>query len=347
MSRYNTVKTITALRVLEKITEDNACVDDIRYIKFTNNHLDGFHPSTLGAVDSTGFRHFKVPTALGGNSFGDIPLQSDDSVKIRIPAGKLIHLQGIDNQGQLVKLQSRVFSLPPGHAVDLGVKASQYHAQCGSCHGQIESGQSLSNAEDTANLAAVFDADTIANSMSSVNLMDASIQKVSLTFKDSIRPILDAKCISCHSGESAAGELSLQKEYSVSGNYPKGTWQSELQSTAINLFNSKIPLGNRVESLNFSVPWGYALDGDYADYLTAYSSQISSYQPLGSLAPWDSGYQNLFRMQAGKFVYINGFDNSTSVGRVNNENGNSRYSFLMVTTLMALTLKQKQILLLL
>ncbi|WP_423925414.1 hypothetical protein, partial [Dokdonella sp.] len=125
-SRINSLDRIVAVRVLSKKIDGNACTSDglpYRLNVWTEVHD---HPTQLGINNATAYTRYVVPQARGGDINGDIPLHADNSVRLVVPAGKLLLFQGIDAQGYMVEQHSRVFALPPGHVVDTSVKRSQY-----------------------------------------------------------------------------------------------------------------------------------------------------------------------------------------------------------------------------
>ena len=81
-----------------KIGDSNACLYDDRFLRMTNIQASGLHPSALGMIDATGYERYVVPESSGGDAHGDIGLQSDRSVKLRIPAGELLLFQGVNIQ---------------------------------------------------------------------------------------------------------------------------------------------------------------------------------------------------------------------------------------------------------
>jgi len=72
-----------------------------------------------------------------GTPFGDIPLQADGSVKLRLPTGRLLLLQSVDAEGKLVAQRSRLFTMTPGRDVTSGMRQDKYYAQCSACHGVL------------------------------------------------------------------------------------------------------------------------------------------------------------------------------------------------------------------
>ena len=114
-----------SVRVSRKDGSGNACISDNRYITMSNTGTNGYHPTALGIIDSTAFEQYVVGASSGGNAYGDIPLESDRSVKLRLPAGELLLFQGVDATGNVVSQHNRLFALPPGHVVDTSVKRSQ------------------------------------------------------------------------------------------------------------------------------------------------------------------------------------------------------------------------------
>ena len=95
---------IVALRVLTKATGGNACTSDsfaYRHAVFDDRHD---HPTHLGIYNSTGY-HQRIDPA--GTLLGDVPLENDRSVKLRLPAETLLLFQGVDENGFVVSQKSR------------------------------------------------------------------------------------------------------------------------------------------------------------------------------------------------------------------------------------------------
>ena len=161
-----------------------------------------------------------------------------------------------------------------------------------------------------------------------VDMTQAGIISKPTTFLHQIRPILDAKCISCHSGVDAAGGLSLSAEYSTTGNYPKGDWANS--DHTLNSYLSHIPESNRIPAYNWSVSMDWALQDAPQSYREAFIDPTQPHAPLGDLSPWDSGYQNLFRPIRGtQLKYLSANDFINEFGRAEKWNGAARYSFLL------------------
>ena len=238
-----------SVRVLVKVLHGNDCTLDGR--PYRNSVHDTYdHPTHLGLNNATGYERLVVPEELGGNRWGDIPLE-EMAIKLVLPAGELLLFQGIDADGHAVRQHSRVFAMPPGHTVDTGVKASQYRAQCSSCHGVID-GSAFVGLQQVSELSPEpMDFETSANTKPAVDLTKSGTTRQPMTFFQQLRDILDAQCVSCHSGDSPAGALSLEAEYSKTGNFPAGPWPDWLTPTLA----SVVPEAERVPAYNFSVPY--------------------------------------------------------------------------------------------
>ncbi|MBK8188716.1 MAG: hypothetical protein IPK77_16500 [Cellvibrio sp.] len=320
----DTINRISALRVLRKIGDKNACIQDSRYILMSNMNTDGYHPSALGIIDSTGYEQFVVPSSVGGNSFGDIPLNADGSVKITVPAGELLLFQGVDDKGKVMSQHERVFSLPGGRKINTSVKQDQYYSQCASCHGVID-GSSVQAAREIANLPAVMDFNTQAASMASVDLTGTAVSRRTLTYLHSMRPIIDSKCMGCHQGENPDGNLNLESEYSTTANYPPAA----LESVVTPAYQTFMANQTKIRSHKFSVNYSWLFDKDNADYKSFYANEISNGKTLGELAPWDSAYQNLFRPSSVGFYFLNSGTYNVQYGRARSAPSNSSRSYLM------------------
>ena len=319
--RYEMANASVSLRILRKVSDGNACVQDNRYIRMSNRSSNGLHPTALGLIDATGWEQFMVPMSAGGDAYGDVPLAEDGSVRVRVPAGELLWFVGIDAEGHVSAHRQRVSAFPPGHQIETGVKAEHYDAQCARCHGSIAT--PLSETRDLRELAAVMDFDTVAATSDIVDLTAAGVSTRLLTYRDVLRPLLQTQCASCHSGESAAGELSFDTAYSATGNFPKGSWVDSTWDEYVAFMNAQdVTL---VPSYNFSTTYSFFFRDDHDHYKEFYADQMATHEPLAALAPWDPAYQNLLT----KIHYVNGTSHVTAIGRVPQEGGNSRHSFLL------------------
>ena len=322
-----TLDQISALRVLVKELGNNACTSDSFAYRHAVNNDQHDHPTHLGIYNSTGYRQLMNPAGSPG---GDIPLESDRSVKLRLPAETLLLFQGIDDAGHVVMQKSRLFSLNRGGENHPGVKRTQYRAQCSACHGAIESPEGFHGLTRVDQLpTGALDQNTQANAKNPVDLSEGSSERL-LTWRHALRPILNNKCTSCHSGTSPAGELTLESEYSSSANYPAGKW-----ATQTGLFNpaylNSVPQNQRVAGYNWSVSHDWYLQRADSEYQNApeYASKRAAQQPIGELAPWDPGYQALHaRSTTGDLLYLADDMFAGHMGRSSTLLGNSRRSFL-------------------
>jgi hypothetical protein len=309
------LESIVAVRVLNKSHAGNDCLNDGHGYRQIVNDDAHDHPTHLGIINSTGY------VQLGD----DIPLAADKSIRLRVPAGKLLLLQGVDAKGFVVRQRSTVFALPPGHKVDSGVKRAQYQAQCGSCHGQIDDKPFVPLKEINKLTPGALDYATEAKL---VDLTSAPTRP--LTFLASLRKTFDDKCVSCHSGSSPGGQLSLEAKYSATANYPAGKWATT-PGLANGAYLSFVPADKRVPGYNYSVAYKWALaksDGEYQN-APQYKPLIDSWAPVGPLGSWDPAYQNLHAKNSDGSLYYLGSVEMTAFGRSDTLMGNARTSFLL------------------
>jgi 3-oxoacyl-[acyl-carrier protein] reductase len=322
---HTAVDKMVALRVLVKDLAGNFCLNDGRPYRYAVNDGAYDHPTHLGINNATGYVRLPVPETSGGNAFGDVPLQSDGSVRVRVPAGKLLLFQGIDAEGHAVVQKSRLVALPPGQTVDTSVRRAQYDAHCMSCHGTIDPSTPFTSLAGVASLPFVpMDFDTEAAAKPLADASQATPRPA--TFLHAIRPLLDQKCVSCHSGGAPAGELSLEKDYDPTGNYPAGKWVGLANPDYLNF----VPEASRVPSYRYSLAFAYDFREDEQEYKSSaeYAPLIASYQPLADLAPWDPAYQNLFAHQNDRWVYLGGYF-TPNFGRSDRLGGISSDAYLL------------------
>ena len=288
---------IVAVRVLSKEIDGNACTSDglpYRQNVWTDVHD---HPTHLGINNATAYTRYVVPQALGGDVNGDIPLKADKSVRLIVPAGKLLLFQGIDAQAYMVAQHSRVFALPPGHVINSSVKRSQYNAQCSACHGTNNA--SYIGVGNFNLLAPGMDFNT--NAIVATNLSSPAVGRELLTFKHFLRPVINAKCVGCHGASSPAGDLTLAENYSNTANYPVpgSKWASFVNGN----YASAVPANKRVYGYNWSSARNFVIT-EAGPYANEFINPVSPYAPMGALAPWDPGYQALYLPSSNGELYF-------------------------------------------
>ena len=323
---FDRLETITSLRVLIKIGHGNDCMNDGRaYRNAVHDTYD--HPTHLGINNSTGYERFLVPVEAGGDGWGDIPLQADGSVRVRLPPGELLLFQGVNAEGHVVSQHSRVFAMPPGHVVNTSVRREQYQSQCSSCHGVVDDVPFVGLQHMDQLAAEAIDFNTDAAHSELVDLTTPEMTRQTMTFIDQIRPLLDEHCVDCHSGSTPAGELTLVAQYSSTANYPAGS-RTSLLSEALLAF---VPEEARVPGYDFSVPYSwYMRDGnpEYREH-EAYASLVATHAPLAELAPWDPAYQNLMIFEQAGYRYLGGDGYASHYGRADVIGGNAQNAWLI------------------
>ena len=331
IQNYTRLTEMTSVRVLRKMSAPNACILDTPYLRQSMGQADGFHPSALGMIDATGYEQLVLPASAGGTASGDVPLQADGSVAMRVPAGDLLLFQGIDANGRMVGQHRRVFTMPPGWHVDTSVRRAQYQSQCARCHGAIAATESFAASQDLPHLPAVMDFDTLAARAPLADFTAPSVTSRELTFRAVLRPLLDARCVRCHSGESPPGGLSLQTDASPDGNVPPADWLADgaANPAYLTFLQSRVGSAGLRSSPNATVTWSWLFQADDPSYRARYATDIAADHTLGALAPWDAGYRALFRRNANGWVYLNTTDTMVSYGRVTGQRGNASRSFLL------------------
>jgi mono/diheme cytochrome c family protein len=278
------VGAIVALRVLVKDLQGNACLNDGRPYRYAVNDGSYDHPTHLGRNDATGFTKLVVPRSAGGDAYGDVPLEADGSVHLRLPAGKLLLFQGIDANGHAVVQRSRLLSLAPGQKIDTSVRAAQYEAHCMSCHGALDPKSTFVGLKDIEKIPFVpMDFDTLA-----AKKADASSAPTKrYTFKDTVRPLLDRACVSCHSGSAPAGGAEPRGDVLGGGELPGGQvgLRPRARGSGVHGLGARERARARIQllgHLGVELPRGRSVvQGE-----PGYAGLIASHAPLAGLAPW-------------------------------------------------------------
>ena len=169
-------------------------------------------PTVAAVVSGTGFGPSRI--------LGEVPLESDGSVFLELPAGIAFRLQGLDGRGMTSGvMHNRWFDIAPGQTISQGVPSSRpelYDARCAGCHGALSGDPNeafpVADVLTTATLTlSRFEATDPRRPKAPVQLGDATRETV--TFVDDVAPILSTRCLFCHSGGDPAGGLDLGAGY--------------------------------------------------------------------------------------------------------------------------------------
>jgi hypothetical protein len=70
-------------------------------------------------------------------SLGSVPLASDHSVKVYVPARKPLVLELVDGDGKPILTMGEEHQVSPGEYITPGVPRRLFNGVCGGCHGSI------------------------------------------------------------------------------------------------------------------------------------------------------------------------------------------------------------------
>ncbi len=156
---------------------------------------------------------------IGENSFeqkriiGVAPVQPDGSFSIRVPANIPLSFNTLDSLGRAIVIKRNWVTARPG----------EQFPKCTGCHGP--------RGQDSGN------PNPLAATLPPTDLVAPENQREDVSFGAAIEPIIQAKCVSCHSGATPAGNLDLSLSKDV--NEP-------LFSLAyLNIFRMEDESGNR------------------------------------------------------------------------------------------------------
>jgi mono/diheme cytochrome c family protein len=134
----------------------------------------------------------------GKQVLGTVPVEADGSAYFRAPAGIPVAFQALDEDGQAVQVMRSVAYLQPGES-----------ASCVGCHEP----RTTAPAQRRAALAAAREPSVIQPGPDGSN---------PLSYPILVQPVLDKRCVSCHSPQKPEGKVILtgepQGHYTVSYN---------------------------------------------------------------------------------------------------------------------------------
>ncbi len=162
---------------------------------------------------------------------GTAPVYEDGSFAIEVPANMPFSINLLDSLGRAIVIKRSWLYARPG----------EKFAECTGCHGPR--GQKSNP-------------NPIAATLPPTNLNIPLEQREVIDFKSAIAPIIENKCLSCHSGATPAGGLNLSLE-TPPGEYPIA-YQNLLSGSSGKRYveTRRVPFARRSLLVNFLMGWG-------------------------------------------------------------------------------------------
>ncbi|MBI2376619.1 MAG: hypothetical protein HYV07_21665 [Deltaproteobacteria bacterium] len=145
----------------------------------------------------------------------EVPPAPDGSLAADIPAKVPVRVTTLDRDRMVVGAQQHQwYAVLPGERFPVGIPPGSFSARCAGCHGAMDGQREsvLQPAVDVVTQASVtaglyVDADR----RRPIDPLPAVTPEafVLVDYRNDVQPILTAKCASCHSGASPAGDLTL------------------------------------------------------------------------------------------------------------------------------------------
>ena len=166
---------------------------------------------------------------------GTAPVYEDGSFAIEVPANTPFSINLLDSLGRAIVIKRSWLYARPG----------EKFAECTGCHGPR--GQKSNP-------------NPIAATQTPTNLNVPLEQREVIDFKTAIAPIIEQKCISCHSGATPAGSLDLSLETAPGDRYPVAYQNLLRGENKRYVETSRVPFSRRSLLVNFLMGW----DEDHA-----------------------------------------------------------------------------------
>ena len=144
----------------------------------------------------------------------EIPLAKDGSFYVELPSGVSFDMQSLNSEGMALRFPHRWLYCHPGEQHTLSIPRTLYAQTCSGCHGGF-TGRPV----DTLRRP-----DVITSASRTLSQWDAENQRqlrpikllggkgpriTTVDFERDVRPILQGKCVSCHSPRQRAADLDL------------------------------------------------------------------------------------------------------------------------------------------
>ncbi|RKZ81715.1 MAG: hypothetical protein DRR19_21770 [Candidatus Parabeggiatoa sp. nov. 1] len=154
-----------------------------------------------------------IPTQV---MVAEVPLSSDGSFHVAAPSGASFLLQSLNSDRMALRSLSRWFYTHPGEKYSLSVPYTLFAQTCGGCHGSMtgvptDTFRHVDAVTSASRTATTWDHKKH-KKLKPIN-WNTAVTLTRLTYEKDIRPILEDKCVSCHSEENPAGGLALTGEH--------------------------------------------------------------------------------------------------------------------------------------
>ncbi|MCK6545720.1 hypothetical protein L6R52_07620 [Myxococcota bacterium] len=175
----------------------------------------------------------------------EIPLEPDGSFYARVPSNVPLLVQGLDEGRRAIVAMARWFYVQPGEKLTFSIPRPVYTTRCSGCHGSLTGRpeDALGRPDLVTAASRVMSTWSRATGRRSPDVQ----QPITVDFRRDVQPILDRRCVSCHSGPTApAPDLRGESlgPYTVayvalhtletpgSGNFADKRWVDERQALA-------------------------------------------------------------------------------------------------------------------
>ncbi len=197
--------------------------DDVRFVRLVEAlprtpesrfPLEATESWGHGAATSAG-----VGTHSPGRVLAELPLADDGTFQARVPAGVPFRLQGLNGERMAVgTMHNRWYCLSPGQRLVQGLSTAgglgRYNSSCAACHGAAD-GDGLGPLD-------LGDPDLLTTASLTLSRYERQNPyrpiapttvgpdtRIEVDFERDVQPILNTRCVRCHSGEDAEAGLRL------------------------------------------------------------------------------------------------------------------------------------------
>ncbi len=152
----------------------------------------------------------------------EIPLEEDGSFYVELPSQTNFDIQSLNSEGMALRSQSRWLYCHPGEKHTLSIPRALFAQTCSGCHGgftgdvtdTLRRPDVITSASRTL---AMWDSEKKRNRRPANHREERPESFITVDFERDIRPILEHKCVGCHSRDHPAAELDLSAEHAFDG----------------------------------------------------------------------------------------------------------------------------------
>jgi len=189
-------------------------IDEVKYVRMVEvlpTHPDDAAPLITGMIKNRDPESTLISNGihLKKRIVCEVPLEADGSIYIKVPSKTPMVIQSLNKDKMALRQSARLYFFAPGERFTISPSPSETFQTCGACMGSMSGDpKKLFGPVNMFSGQEKVRAIALAKGEPAEHGVDPK-KRLPMDFVRDIQPILDRRCVACHSGETPPAGLSL------------------------------------------------------------------------------------------------------------------------------------------